>query len=386
MDRSGRRRPRPPAVDPRLRRQPTPRRHPQHGQLLARTPLNPTQIHDRRLLRADGTPFVWLGDTAWELAHRLTLDQIRHYAETRAAQGFTLVQFCVLAELDGLRTPNRNGDLPLLDLDPTRPNPRYLEFVADCCDVLIERGLVPCVLPTWGDKVHRLWGVGPEVLDADNAGEFGRRVAETLAGRPLVWMLGGDRPCPEIRHRETWHALADGLGDTGLKTFHPPGGTGTHQHIGTPPWLDFACIQSGHTVHTPPADTRAAELLQRELAAHDLPVIDAEPLYEAHPKFRPDWKSDYGRSSAEEVLDIMQAQLDAGAAGVTYGCHAVWQMHDPARNTTPINRPIAPWHKSLQLPAALAAGQRFGRPQPSHQKSPTAQPNDQVTNPFGDQG
>ncbi len=321
---------------------------------MARTSLNPTRVEGRRLLRSDGTPFRWLGDTAWELAHRLTLDETRHYADVRADQGFTLVQFCVIAELDGLRVPNRRGDLPLIDIDPTRPNAAYLDHVADCCDVLIERGLVPCVLPTWGDKVHLMWGDGPEVFTPENAGVFAKAVADRLAGRPLVWMLGGDRPSPEARHRETWHAMADGLGDSGLKTYHPPGGSGSSDHVGSPSWLDFACIQSGHTVHEPPRDTRAVELLRRELAAYDLPVVEAEPLYEAHPKFAPGWKSDFGTSTADDVLAIISDQLAAGAAGVTYGCHAVWQMYEPARGTPPVNRPIASWQDSLRLPAAEA--------------------------------
>jgi len=38
----------------------------------------------------DGTPFFWLGDTAWELFHRLTKEEIRTYFENRAAKALTL--------------------------------------------------------------------------------------------------------------------------------------------------------------------------------------------------------------------------------------------------------------------------------------------------------
>jgi len=31
----------------------------------------------------DGTPFFWLGDTGWELFHRLKLDEINLYLENR---------------------------------------------------------------------------------------------------------------------------------------------------------------------------------------------------------------------------------------------------------------------------------------------------------------
>ena len=74
-------------------------------------------------------PFFYLGDTAWELLHRCTLEESERYLADRAAKRFTVIQTVVLAELDGLHTPNRNGDLPLLDDDPTRPNEPYFAHV-----------------------------------------------------------------------------------------------------------------------------------------------------------------------------------------------------------------------------------------------------------------
>jgi hypothetical protein len=60
----------------------------------------------RFIVRADGAPFFYLGDTAWELFHRLTMAEAELYLRDRAAKGFTVIQAVALAELDGLRTPN----------------------------------------------------------------------------------------------------------------------------------------------------------------------------------------------------------------------------------------------------------------------------------------
>ena len=76
----------------------------------------------RHLVHADGTPFFYLGDTAWELFHRLNREEADRYLDDRARKGFTVIQAVVLAELDGLHTPNPYGDKPLVDDDPTRPN------------------------------------------------------------------------------------------------------------------------------------------------------------------------------------------------------------------------------------------------------------------------
>src|SRR3954468_3300306 len=38
----------------------------------------------------DGLPFFWLGDTGWELFHRLTKEEINIYLENRRAKGFNV--------------------------------------------------------------------------------------------------------------------------------------------------------------------------------------------------------------------------------------------------------------------------------------------------------
>src|SRR5687767_7895588 len=51
----------------------------------------------RYLIHQDGTPFLYLSDTAWELFHRPTREQVRQYLELRAKQRFTVVHAVALA-------------------------------------------------------------------------------------------------------------------------------------------------------------------------------------------------------------------------------------------------------------------------------------------------
>jgi hypothetical protein len=48
--------------------------------------------NQRFFVQEDGTPFFWLGDTAWELFHRLNREEADKYLENRAANGFTVIQ------------------------------------------------------------------------------------------------------------------------------------------------------------------------------------------------------------------------------------------------------------------------------------------------------
>ena len=94
----------------------------------------------RFLVHDDGAPFFYLGDTAWELFHRLTLDEAELYLRDRAAKGFTVIQAVVLAELDGLHDPNPYGHTPLKGDDPTRPDEdyfRHVDWVVDKAEEII---------------------------------------------------------------------------------------------------------------------------------------------------------------------------------------------------------------------------------------------------------
>ncbi len=79
----------------------------------------------RYLTHEDSRPFFYLGDTAWELFHRLSMEEAERYLENRADKGFTVIQAVVLAQLGGLTVPNANGDLPLVDKDPRQPVEAY---------------------------------------------------------------------------------------------------------------------------------------------------------------------------------------------------------------------------------------------------------------------
>src|SRR5258706_15522579 len=114
------------------------------------------RISDNRrfIVYDNGTPFFYLGDTAWELFHRCTLDEAEHYLRDRAAKGFTVIQAVALAEIDGLHVPNMQGDVPLIG-DPTRPNEAYFAHVDAVVELAASLGLQIGMLPASGDKSHR---------------------------------------------------------------------------------------------------------------------------------------------------------------------------------------------------------------------------------------
>ena len=304
----------------------------------------------RFIIHEDGTPFFYLGDTAWELFHRLNRQEAEKYLETRRKQGFTVIQAVVLAELDGLNTPNAYGDKPLNDNDPTRPNEAYFKHVDWIVNKAEEKGIYIGMLPTWGDKVTKAWGKGPVIFTNDNlddARAYGRFLGARYKGMPnIIWILGGDRVADDAR--QIWRAMAAGIkqGDQGrhLMTYHPGGGHSSAEWFGNDDWLDFNMLQSGHSKFDLPNYKAVSKDYNRKPIK---PCFDGESRYEDHPV---NWNPKNGWFGDFDVRQAAYWALFAGAFGHTYGCHDVWQMHAPGRQ--PISSARNNWYDVLELPGA----------------------------------
>ena len=318
--------------------------------------------NQRYLVDQDGKPFFWLGDTAWELFHRLNREEVDRYLENRARLGYTVVQAVALAELDGLKAPNPYGHTPLIDNNPTKPNVQdgpqndYWDHVDYIVQKANSLGIVVGFLPTWGDKWNKKWGAGPEIFTPDNAEAYGQWLGARYRQAKLVWILGGDRPVENDNHREILRRMALGLhkgdGGTHLHTFHPTGGSGSAQYFHDAPWLDFNMRQNGHVAEfTGRYDQTLADYERTPVK----PVLDGEPIYEDHPNsFN---AKDLGHSISTDVRRPIYWDLFCGACGHTYGHHSVWQMWAPDRD--PINNPLMPWHEAIEQPGA--AQMQFAR-------------------------
>jgi hypothetical protein len=303
----------------------------------------------RFLVTESGQPFFWLGDTAWELFHRLGREDAERYLENRARNGFTVIQAVVLAEMAGLADTNSYGQLPLINNDPTKPNEEYFKHVDWIIARANTRGLYIGMLPTWGDKWNKAWGAGPEIFTPENAAIYGEWIGRRYRDAGLVWILGGDRAVENERQKEILRAMAGGLrrGDGGahLITFHPTGGAGSAQWFHDEVWLDLNMRQNGHQAEFTGRYDKTREDYNRTPAK---PVIDGEPIYEDHPVSFDAKK--FGHSVAADVRRPLYWDLFSGACGHTYGHHSVWQMW--ATNRAPVNNPLMPWQEAIDQPGA----------------------------------
>lgn len=318
-------------------------------------PILTVSENHRFLVRQDGQPFFYLGDTAWELFHRLNREEADRYLANRAEKGFTVIQAVALAEVDGHTDPNPYGHLPLVDLDPAKPatqdgpNNDYWDHVDYIVNKAESLGLVIGFLPTWGRYWHDKVKDGKALFTQENAAIYGEWIGRRYKDKPIIWILGGDRPIDNEDQAAIIRAMAQGLrkGDQGqhLMTFHPPGGNGSSKWFHTDDWLDFNMRQNGHgTEFTGRFDQTRADYDRTPVK----PVIDGEPIYEDHPvSFN---AKNLGHSISADVRRPLYWDLFGGAFGHTYGHHSVWQMWQPGRN--PINGPLMPWFEAIDQPGA----------------------------------
>jgi hypothetical protein len=309
----------------------------------------------RFLVDADGRPFLYLADTAWELFHRLTREEAEKYLRDRADKGFTVVQAVVLG-LEGLDVPNAYGERGLLDNDPRRPNEKYFAHVDWVVDRAAALGLTVAMLPTWGDVWHsRQNEPGPRVFDEPTAHEYARFVGRRYGGRPVIFVLGGDRNAETAEDRAIVRAFAAGLRETApdsLITYHPRGPGRSSDAFHRDAWLDFNMIQSSHTGRG--AETGVNVDHDRALVPPK-PTLDGEPRYEALiVNFYQDGHDPALRFDDYDVRLAAYRDLLAGAAGHTYGNNNIWQMWAPGRE--PALGANTPWEEALDHPGAFQMG------------------------------
>lgn len=324
----------------------------------------------------EAKPFIWIGDTAWELFHKLNREEATEYLEKRAEQGFTVIQAVVLAEDHGLEKPNPYGDLPFMNLNAETPNESYFKHVDFIVNKAEELNLVIAMLPTWADKVPTARpGNGPVIFNQHNASVFGEFLGNRYKDKSIIWVLGGDRNIDHPDAFNIWKSMAMGLkkGDKGqnLITYHPAGEASSSKWFHNESWIDFNMYQSGHAHRFMEVYKFAAEDYNRKPTK---PFIDAEPAYEDIPvKFWEyiDWKS--SERVPPSILDKDNLLVDighfkqgfftdydvrvhaywnflSGACGYTYGNNAIWQMF---KKGDPFIIPcLTDWKDAMDRPGA----------------------------------
>ena len=310
----------------------------------------------------DGSPFFYLADTVWMLFNKLTEQDARRLFEDRAAKGHTALESVVFGHRSEPNTPNVRGVKPYATAPHTRPvrrNQRWISYVVKLTQVAAEYGLIMGLLPTWGDKWNEHSNsAGPVIMDTASARDYCRFLSDSLGECDnVIWILGGDSPVQRQEYADTIRAMAEGVrsGASGgrLMTVHPSG-MGSSDLFHAEPWLDFNSLQTSHYKPNIPGYLSIERLMTMQPAK---PCLDMEPNYELSPMFVM-----YGGSretsftptfSAYDVRKSYYRTVLAGAAGFTYGCEPIRQLHRTGDRVHVFERTdMITWDKALSAPGS----------------------------------
>jgi hypothetical protein len=233
---------------------------------------------------ADGTPFFWLGDTAWKLG-RLSPEDVERYMRDRCRKGFNVVQMDAI----GAR-PNYAGEMPFEGQGPPYAevvlNERYWQHVDHILNMAQDHGIYVALLAWWGNA-------DDDTL-ADPVShnyQYGQALGARYKDVPnLVWVGAGEYHKPNMwtppvseQHLTHLTRLVEGIRstDTGqhLTTMHPLSFLSSSEEFHDQPWLAFNMVQT----HVYPSYIQPLLLgdWQRTPAK---PTLSAEPWYEGEEK------------------------------------------------------------------------------------------------------
>ena len=302
------------------------------------------------LAHADGTPWFWLSDTAWNGAMLSTAADWDAYLSDRAAKGFTAVQF-VTTQWRTAPT-DEAGQAAYTGKERIAINPAFYQRMDKRFDAVSAHGLVAAPVLAWA--VGNALDPGTS-LPEDQLIALVRYQVARYGAHHVVWILGGDGNY-KAEKADKWKRVGRavfGEHPRAPVTMHMNGQGWYVPEFRGEPWFGFIGYQSGHgdsdkslewLIFGPPAADWNTE-------PHH-PIINLEPNYEGHVAYQ----------SKKPITPHMVRRaawwslLVSPPAGVTYGGHGIWSWQreaglPPAHPNTGI---APPWHEAVKMPGATA--------------------------------
>jgi len=300
----------------------------------------------RHFEHADGTPFLWLGDTWWKnLCKRMTWDGFQELTADRRKKGFNVVQIVCGPYPDENMMETRwenEGGKPYETIDFSVVNPAYFVNADRRIKHLVDSGMVPVIFGGWG----RPQSGGKSTLaqvGLDGFKRHWRNLVARYGAYPTIWAVGGEAK----DEYGAWSALAAFVKEIDPYrhplTYHAP--VHPRQAIKDNAVFDFDMVGIGHDGLNTANET--LRLLRASLArAPKRPALCGEACYERHMQ-----------TNFEDIQrHLFWTLMLAGAAGHTYGAAGIWQASiDGDPGITPVYD-FTTWREGMAFPGSTQLG------------------------------
>ena len=102
---------------------------------------------------SDGTPFFWLGDTAWNIVLKSSMPDLREYLDDRASKCFNVVQFVATQWMAA--AANAEGRVAYLGQSPIEIDPVFFRWMDRRMDAINDRGFLGAAVIAWAAVWNR---------------------------------------------------------------------------------------------------------------------------------------------------------------------------------------------------------------------------------------
>ncbi len=278
----------------------------------------------RYLTYADGTPFFWMGGTAWPLPMSATFDQWKKYIDDRHSKKFTVVQIAP-AKAHGYTEftsypVNRKGDVCFFSDD--KWNPAYWQEFDKFVEYANSKGMV-VLLVGLAEPVY-------DKLTNDDAELFARNINARMEGYHVILSPAFDTYQPQ------WNADYDSTGFTLTYSKQLISQHAGHSYSDTElnefvrpfkdkEYMEIALNQTGHNGGDLEKCYRKARKWNINLynLPPVLPVINTEAYYSAG-KYAPQIINPERQGTDENARELGWISVLSGSCGYTYGALGIW--------------------------------------------------------------
>lgn len=329
----------------------------QSGAFLCTAPIGPTRFQrhgpvqvardHRHFEHADGTPFLWIADTASKGALASTPKDWAGYAAVREAQRFTAVRWNVFPG------PDRENEYAFLPGTPACINPQYFQHLDAKVDTLNQAGLLSVIAP-----FATMSGDTANGLDETDAILLLRYMVARWGANDVAWLFGPlvskDASVASDRAVARWKRIGKeviGAAPHAPVILFAGGRAATMREFRNQRWVDAFGYQSRQDT-----DSNLVTWLLSDSLKNEWKQEPAHPLLDVTPPLESSLATPgHEGVTAEEVRrDFYWNLLSAPPAGVSYGAEGVadWNRGFEGEPTgrRGSKRPV--WERSLFLPGA----------------------------------
>ncbi|MBN2354941.1 DUF4038 domain-containing protein [candidate division KSB1 bacterium] len=233
--------------------------------------VSPSRPHT--FMYDDGTPWLWLGDTAW----RGYTSQIpyesrwKYLIDLRAQQGYTAIQSIVVSYINGLNFWKNEGGTCFYETSTIKDydylNPGYFRWIDKRINYALSKNIIPVIFFTWAQEYT--------MFSESQFSKFVRYLVARYAAKNVIWIicgeyneLPGEFPGRTTDEFDTWGRLIKEKDPYDHPiSLHPTGRTSSGE-FGYTTWMDFIGQQTPYYIRD----------IERD-HAYGKPVVNLEPRY-----------------------------------------------------------------------------------------------------------